>query len=222
MNVKEIVERLNLLQCKAFGGLTDEIRSEWKGLCEKLHALGYRARRKGCMWYASSLKRANTRNTECEYIYTDIRPKDGRRTLRGDCTTRAMAFCLEGVMSYREIEAKQYALAASVKAEGYRRARRNTNGIWEKVITELGYVRIGLTFRVKRSLLGRYLAGEIFSPVCAHSKGHVAVIDQNGAVRDTWDSRGGLCDYLLVNGCDLEKVRDVLTSHGVTITISIL
>lgn len=220
MELKEIVERLNCLQQKAFiTGITDEIRSEWKGLCEQLRGLGYRARRRHrngtTQWYASSLERANTRNRECEYIHTDIRPNDGMRVLKGDCTTRAMAFCLDGVMSYREVEAEQYALAAQTNMNTRFHVRRNTNGTWEKVILDLGYVKVQLMTGVKRSVLGGLLANRITSPVCSHSRGHVAAIDQKGAVRDTWDSRGGRCDYLLVNGCDCSTVVSILEGFGV-------
>ena len=225
-NMKEIVERLNEIQIQvlAQGHLSKEQKEEWGNLCKNLREQGYRAKRSrkdGCIvWRAASLVR--TRNTDCPFVYTDVRPNDGIRTLKGDCTTRSMAFVLEGVMTYREIESRQYTLAAERNASSWRHVCRNTNGVWEKVILDLGYVRVRLVHKVTRSIIGRTLAGKLVSPVLSHSSGHVAVIDQKGAVRDTWDSRGGKCDYLLVNGCDCNSVMKCLEGIGVRCCVDVL
>jgi hypothetical protein len=223
--INNIVTRLNTIQKKVFDySLTSADRREFKELTRKLGTLGYRASKRrvrdtfGCLiavvWSAKSIEqsRKDGRNTECEFIFTDVRPKN-RRTLKGDCTTRAMAYCLNGQMTYDEIESRQYVLAAQ------RHTRRNTNGTWDIILTEHDYAKINLWRSVKRSVLARMLAKVITRPVVSHSSGHVAVIDKDG-VHDTWDSRGGRCDALHVYKTDVVVVRECLKSCGIDTGLS--
>jgi hypothetical protein len=218
--INNIVTRLNTIQKKVFDhSLTFADRREFKELTSKLGTLGYRASKRrvrdtfgrliAVVWSAKSIEqsRKDGRNTECEFIFTDVRPKN-RRTLKGDCTTRAMAYCLNGQMTYDEIESRQYVLAAQ------RHTRRNTNGTWDIILTEHDYAKINLWRSVKRSVLARMLANVITRPVVSHSSGHVAVIDKDG-VHDTWDSRGGRCDALHVYKTDVVVVREYLKSRGI-------
>lgn len=223
--VNNIVDRLNAIQKKAFEGcLTFADRKEFKVLARKLPSLGYRtSKRRVCdasgrliavTWSAKPISQScnEGRNAECEFIFTDVRPKD-RKTLKGDCTTRAMAYCLNGVMSYDEIESRQYLLAAQ------KHTRRNTNGTWDIILAEHEYAKLKLGRSVKRSILARILANAITRPVASHSSGHVAVIDRDG-VHDTWDSRGGRCLSIYVYKTDLGQVRETLELRGIGSALS--
>ena len=46
-----------------------------------------------------------------------------------------------------------------------------------------------------------------------HSRGHVAVVE-SGAVVDTWDSRHGRCDMIMLKAEDIDRVRDLLFFSG--------
>ena len=222
ITVEDCLSRLNEIQRSAYCGLiTKEEKSEWRAYTQKVSELGYTLHRKsikqfgrkvGVEWYATSGEKVS-RNTECEWIRTDVRPNDGCRTLKGDCTTRAMAFCLEGVMSYREIESRQYALAAQ------RHTCRNTRGTWEIIVCEKGWIKVNLIGKIKRSCLANLLRGKLTKPCLSCSgtrRGHVAAIDTNGCVRDTWDSRGGRVLRLLVFGDDYGAVDCALSRYGIT------
>ena len=223
MNDNELrirLDRINAIQRKVFDGiLTNSDRIEFKRECRVLKENGYSMKKRrvrgdfgqliAVIWSAVKTEERlkQSRNTECEFIFTDVRPKN-RRTLKGDCTTRAMAYCLNGQMTYDEIESRQYLLAAK------RGTRRNTNGTWDIILTEHEYAKIRLFRSVKRSVLARMLANVITHPVVSHSSGHVAVIDKDG-VHDTWDSRGGRCDAIHVYKTDLVVVREALQNRGI-------
>lgn len=228
--IDELVGKLNELQSKCFtvGTLSVEERSVWAATCSAIRSQGYSLKhRKGwdgdkrvCRWWAVNTATATGRNTECQYVYTDVRPDDGMRVLKGDCTTRAMTFILNGSMSYREIESLQYRLAYSAQAQG-KNVRRNSTVIWIKVLLDRGYNEVVFTYgkKVKRSVLGRMFNSGLTHPIASISKGHVAVIDTEGVVRDTWDSRGGRCYKLLVHKDDMERVSRCLNEKGVGINI---
>lgn len=226
-DVKTILDKMNLIQKNVFERyfITPMVKREFRQLSASLRKFGYRAKSKkvrnafgktiGCIWSAVPLeeatKNANRRNGECQFVYTDVRPKN-RRTLKGDCTTRAMTYCLSGKMSYDEIEREQYALAARMGT------RRNSTGTWEIVITKRGYDKISLNCKIKRSVLAHLLAGVISHPIISRSSGHVAVIDKDG-VHDTWDSRGGKCDRLYVFNEDAESIQQLLIGRGYRVTL---
>lgn len=217
LTVEDCLKRMNEIQRSAFGGLiTRDEKAEFRAYSRKVAELGYTlhhksvkslGRRVGVTWYVTEGKKVS-RNTECEWIKTNVRPDDGCRTLKGDCTTRAMAFCLEGTMTYREIESRQYVLAAQ------RHTRRNTRGTWDIVIREKGWMEVYLGRGVKRSVLARMLSGRLTRPCISQSSGHVAAIDTNGCVRDTWDSRGGRVDRIYVHGNDFAAVNNALSRYG--------
>ena len=144
------------------------------------------------------------------------------RVLKGDCTTRAMAFILNGSMSYREIESLQYRLAYSAQSQG-KSVRRNSTSIWVRVLLDRGYNEIVFSYgkKVKRSILGRMFNIGLTHPIASISKGHVAVIDTDGVVRDTWDSRGGRCYKLLVHKDDMGIVSRRLVESGVWIGVDV-
>jgi hypothetical protein len=224
--IDELVGKLNVLQAKCYdkGALSVEEKGEWSATCLAIRMQGYSLKhRKGwdgdkriCRWWAVSNNATTGRNTECQYVYTDVRPNDGMRVLKGDCTTRAMTFILNGSMSYREIESLQYRLAYSAQAQG-RNVRRNSTTIWSKVLLDRGYSELMFAGgqKIKRSVLGRMFNSGLTHPIASISKGHVAVIDTDGIVRDTWDSRGGRCYKLLVHNDDMSRVCSRLAERGV-------
>lgn len=215
--IDTLVARLNKLQGRVYRNrapLNADEKNEWRETANEIRSNGYVLRRhRGkdgkVRWWAVRSDDTSLRNSECPYIFTDVRPNDGTRTLRGDCTSRAMTFVLQGTMTYRQIESEQYALAAREKSRG-RRARRNSNGIWDLVIINRGWVKIALNRALKRSIVGKRLAGKIHAPVISLSCGHVAAIDENGAVRDTWDSRGGRVRAIYARKEDEYAVRVAL------------
>ena len=204
VSVEDCLRRLNAIQRSAYCGLiSHEEKSEWQAYTRKVTELGYTlhkrslknslGRKIGVEWYATKGEKVS-RNTECEWIRTDVRPGDGIRTLKGDCTTRAMAFCLEGIMSYREIESRQYLLAAQ------RHTRRNTTGTWEIVICEKGWMRVNLMSGIKRSRLAALLRGHLTKPCISHSSGHVAAIDTDGRVRTPGTAVAGKWSVSMFSG----------------------
>ena len=219
LSVEDCLHRMNEIQRSVYCGLcTRNEKQEFRAYSRKVSELGYTlhkrslknslGRKIGVEWYATRGEH-ESRNTECEWIRTDVRPEDGIRTLKGDCTTRAMAFCLEGIMTYREIESRQYLLAAQ------RHTRRNTTGTWEIVICEKGWMRVNLMSGIKRSRLATLLKGHLTKPCISRSSGHVAAIDTDGRVRDTWDSRGGKVVSLYVFGDDYGAVDNTLGRCGI-------
>ena len=215
--IDTLVARLNDLQGRVYRNhapLTSDEKNEWRETANEIRSNGYVLRRRRgkdgkVMWWAVSADDATLRNSECPFIFTDVRPNDGARTLHGDCTTRAMTFVLGGTMTYRQIESEQYARAAREKSRG-RRVRRNSNSVWDMVILSRGWVKIALNRALKRSVVGRLLSGKIHAPVISLSRGHVAAIDENGAVRDTWDSRGGRVRAIYVRKEEEETLKIAL------------
>lgn len=230
--IDELVGKLNELQAKCFTGgtLSAEEKGVWSATCLAIRSQGYSLKhRKGwdgdkrvCRWWAVNTTTATGRNTECQYVYTNVRPNDGMRVLRGDCTTRAMTFILNGSMSYREIESLQYHLAYTAQAQG-KHVRRNSTAIWIKVLLDRGFNEVVFSFgkKVKRSVLGRMFNSGLTHPIASISRGHVAVIDTDGVVRDTWDSRGGRCYKLLVHNDDMGLVSRRLVESGMELGMDI-
>ena len=218
VSVEDCIKRMNEIQRLAYlRPISRDERDEFRTLSRKVAGLGCTVHRRsikscgrkvGTEWYATNAENVS-RNAECEWVMTDVRPNDGCRTLKGDCTTRAMTFCLEGIMSYREIESRQYMLAAQ------RHTRRNTRGTWDVVITEKGWTKVNLVRHAKRSVIARILRGSLTKPCISLSSGHVAAIDTDGRVRDTWDSRGGIVKSLYVFGDDCYKVETALMRYGI-------
>ena len=149
----------------------------------------------------------SSRNSECEFVYTNMRPTY-RKTFKGDCTTRAMAWCLKGELTYDQIEAKQYAYARKTGN------RRNAAGTWNVVIARRGWEAI-IVKRTKRSVIASVLKDTLSSPVITASSGHVAVVDVGGIVRDTWDSRGGRVERIYAPGDSAWKIACRLLESGI-------
>ncbi len=171
----------------------------------------------GVKWYIKSNgeKDCTKRNCQCEWVNCDMSPDHSH--LKGNCTTRSLAFILKGELTYDEIEERQYQYAEIAnRNDPFRRIHyhRNTHGIWDKILTEeKGYKWIVCRVHKSRANIASYLKG-IERPMISHSTGHVAII-QNGKVYDKWDSRGGRVKSILVHKDDYNKVRDILTDCGI-------
>ena len=207
MTLEEKVEVLNNLQAAVSHGrkLSSDEKGLWKKTCVSIksegYALGHRREGSEVVWFT---KVPRQRHFTAELVKMDMRPPDGKPTRKGDCTTRAMAYCLQGVASYREIESEQYRLADELNT------RRNTVGTWDRIMRDLGYVWVGFRKTVRRDNLARMLC-DVKHPIIFRSSGHVAVID-NGKVIDSWDSRHGRCMKILVESNDLSFVKEILGS----------
>lgn len=214
--IKSATDRFNSLQRSAYGGgLTKAEKEEWKTLSLHMRSNGYSLHKrkqevegygKISVWRLvkdSDIKR----NSEAPYEFTNMRPN--HKTLHGDCTTRAMAFCLKGIMTYDEIEAEQYRLA---KEYG---TKRNTTKTWPIVIYGYDYIKVQLWDRVKRSRLASIVGNCITAPIITLSTGHVAVVDCGGIVRDIWDSRGGKVKAIFIKKHDIEPVVTALLLNGI-------
>lgn len=224
--IDELIVRINELQTLAYKSCQSEInliiRPEWSKIMAEIRSLGYVAKKRFyreyqdgrlyrmCKWYAV-LPSANTRNNECEYIYTDIRPKN-RTCLKGDCTTRALTYALGG--DYTTIENRQYEIAR------IRGGLRNQNSIWGLVAEENGFVRIWWVGSIKRSVLGGMVRrnGKVNRPLITVSSGHCAVVDTDGSVRDTWDSRGGRVKYVYCHKSDINTMLEILKRVDPTVS----
>lgn len=237
-NIDEIVSRLNEIQANVYRGisLTAGDRFEWRNLANEIHMAGYVLRKKrvknaygrvvACIWRAVPMDglKTRTRHFSAPLKKIDMTPNDGMSTCKGNCTTRAMAYCLQGVFSYREIEHEQYRKAEEMNAKAglfhgdYRRKKhRNTNGVWDSIMTDLGYVWVVFRKTIRRDRLAIML-NSIPYPLITSSSSHVAVIE-NGAVIDSWDSRHGRCFSVLVKSEDAEKVVLAVGSHGISSSI---
>lgn len=209
-----LVSRLNELQSLAYNSTRYEIANvinpEFRAIATEIKAMGYvlkkRSYRDGFYRkhrWSAVMPSESTRNNECEYVYTDIRPKN-RTCLKGDCTTRALTYALGG--DYTKIENRQYEIAA------LRGGLRNQNSNWGRVAEENGFVRIWWIGSIKRSVLGGMVRknGKVNRPLITVSSGHCAVVDTDGSVRDTWDSRGGRVRYVYCHKSDTNTILEML------------
>lgn len=221
MSIEQNIENLNKIQERAFTGhkLDPNERNEWAFNVLAVKSAGYVLKKKriknsygksiGIIWYATTPRKCTF---AAPLVKVDMRPKDGKPFCKTDCTTRAMAYVLKGAASYREIEKEQYRKAEEKNREmgihwgDYRsKYHRNTDGIWDKVILEFGYIWVKLYRRIRRDKLAKLLAN-IENPIITESANHVAIIER-GNVIDTWDSRRGMCGRILVSVNDVQKVR---------------
>ena len=159
------------------------------------------------------------RHFRAELKIVNTRPDDGRDYCIGDCTTRAMAYCLKGLFTYREIEHEQYRLAEMANknegrkwGDGQHKYHRNSSSVWPLVMADMGYSWISICPTIRRDRLAEVLNHLLAYPVITRSSGHVAVVE-NGFVIDTWDSRGGRCDRLMVKSNDVNKVMSCLEQY---------
>lgn len=212
--IKENISVLNALQTKVSFGhlLNDTEKAIWWKNCQSIKNAGYKLKKrrvigKGVEWYATVPRE---RHFTAELVKVNMRPNDGKPFCKGDCTTRAMAYCLQGVASYREIEEEQYRNAELKNRgrAGWNHVHRNTCGIWEITMLELGYVWVRLNKTIRRDNLAQMLS-DIPHPIISESSGHVAVIDK-GNVIDIWDSRHGRCKAILVDSNDVGIIGEIL------------
>lgn len=217
--VAKAIERMNRIQEEAISSplfQRRKVKDEWRKCYKCILSNGLKPKKKvyrtdgrivKVVWSAIEPNAKAARNTECVFEYTNVRPN--RKTLVGDCTTRAMAFMLKDIMTYDEIEREQYSLARGTGL------RRNTTAIWEKVLLNRGYEKIKLARPVKRSVVAKLLGGIITLPIATLSSGHVAVVDVGGIVRDTWDSRGGKVTKIIAKRSEIENIVSILMQFGV-------
>jgi hypothetical protein len=208
--VEKCIENMNKIQAKAYSleSITKVDKSTWKAMCRRIRELGYMPSyrkdkiTKRVVWFAKTNEEVKMiRHFECDYQYTDVRPN--HKTLKGDCTTRAMTYCMNGVMTYDEIESYQYRLAVKYGT------RRNTNGTWGIVLTENGYTKIPIR-KTKLSVVANILGKVLKSPVVAVVPGHATVIDVGGIVKDLWDCRGRGCKTIYVKTEEKDAVINIL------------
>ena len=233
--VQALVDRLNKIQAKVYedGRISYDDKAEWRALTLDIKWYGYVLRKKnvknawgrriGTIWQAIPEDEATkrTRHFSAEWKKIDMTPNDGKPTCKGNCTTRSMSYCLQGIFTYREIEHEQYRLAAETNAkngrywgDGRRKVRRNSTGTWDSIMFDLGYVWMSFAGnrKIRRDNLAIALRNMEY-PIITHSSGHVAVVDK-GAVIDSWDSRHGRCDRILVKPEDTEKILEALINNG--------
>lgn len=216
--LEDLVVRINELQSLVYSSsrheLIKDISPKFIEVSNKIKEMGYVLKRRYyrdyidgklyrlCKWIAVTPEKI-TRNNECEFIYTNNRPKN-RPTLKGDCTTRALTYAIGG--DYTEIENRQYEIAT------IRGGLRNQTSNWGRVAEENGFVLVWWIGSVKRSVLGGMVRknGKVNRPIITISSGHCAVVDIDGSVRDTWDSRGGRVKFLYCHKSDTTTILDLL------------
>ena len=213
------VKRLNEIQTDyhATGTMTDDMKVAWRQTIFLLKMRGVTAKkvilrddcgnRLGVRWEAVKKDEGHKAKYVAEWKNRSVRPDDGERCLRGDCTTRSMTYALGGVFSYREIEREQYRRAE------LKHSHRNISGIWDSIMLDLGYTWVCLRGKIRRDRLAILLAPVVDYPVITLSARHAAIVEA-GAVVDTWDSRGGRCKALLVKDEDAQSVVDELWNRG--------
>lgn len=213
-------EKLNDLQKRYWGNPSKEekksILGEWNLTCLAIKMEGFKLRKKpirndngarvGTLWFVdnSADKPKRRRNSHSEYFeYTDNRPKD-IKTLKGDCTTRCLAYCLK--MKYESVLRKQRAYA---KKYG---CIFNDDDIWDRIMLEKGWKRVHLPKKMVRYEFALMTSGLKY-PIATSSSGHVCATFK-GKVIDIWESQNGRVDYVVVHPKEIEKVRDLLNKFG--------
>ena len=198
--------------------LTGSDQVKWIECCIRIRENGYVLKRKyiknefgrrsNVVWYAVSQAELEKRGKfKATWERVNMRPNDGLPTCNGDCSTRAMAYCLKGVSTYREIEREQYRIAKEQNdkrgihwGDGRVKLHRNTNGVWDKIMLNRGYTWVKFRPGIRRDKLAALLS-DLEYPVITQSSGHVAPVF-HGSVIDIWDSRGGRCHSILVKNAD--------------------
>lgn len=205
MDNKTKISRINELQVISYrnGGLTQDQRNEWNGITSELEKDGIKLGRKysygRTIWYA---KRNMKANMVCEMDFVDMSPK--HKHLKGNCTTRAMAYCLPN-SHYDDIEQEQYRFAKTQSEYVGRTFHRNSRGIWEKVLTHRGWKRYKLNGTIRRDRVTNLLRQSV-NPIVTVSCSHASVAHAGKCV-DTWDCRGGRVCELVVSPEDFGLVE---------------
>lgn len=213
---------LNKLQIDALknGRLRGDDREEWNRTQREIRELGYRSHAMrvpdGWLWYVKPAEEAprRQRHFRCEWVKKDVSPDE--KHLKGNCTTRAMTYCLPQ-MTYREIEDEQYRLAAEAKFASRRdghmvRYCRNSRGVWEKVLLKRGYVQFSIRRPTRADRVANALSAASEPMVCVSS--HHAAVIHGGKVVDSWDSRGKRVQKLIVKAETEQMVRSLLAKCG--------
>ena len=140
--------------------------------------------------------RRNAMSELCKWVNTNVRP-DSYNThdnCKGDCTTRALTYCLAGELTYNQVEDEQYKRAEKVGK------RRNRTGVYDTIMLERGWRWIQLSKPIARGEVAVRLAKKLPGvKAMTLSKTHIAAVD-GGNLIDTWDSRGGRVFAVMVPG----------------------
>ncbi len=134
----------------------------------------------------------------CELVNKDFSPT--HKHVKANCTTRALTYILNGVIMQHLIARKE--------TTSFYAPKWNYTGIWDKILLTKGYIWVLLKAYTRRDKVATLLKS-VSNPIVSHSSGHVAIIN-NGAVIDTWDSRAGKLDAILIKDTDLTKVKELL------------
>lgn len=132
----------------------------------------------------------------CDWVNMSNRPDtyNTRDNCKGDCTTRALTFCLSGEMTYNEVEDEQYRLA---KVLG---RRRNCTGVYDQILARKGWKWIQLSKTMARGEVAVRLAKKLPNlKALTLSRKHIAAVE-GGKLIDTWDSRADRVFAIMVPG----------------------
>lgn len=132
----------------------------------------------------------------CDWVNMSNRPDtyNTHDNCKGDCTTRALTFCLAGEMTYNEVEAEQYRLA---KVLG---RRRNCTGVYDQILVRKGWKWIQLSKTMARGEVAVRLAKKLPNlKALTLSRKHIAAVE-GGKLIDTWDSRADRVFAIMVPG----------------------
>ena len=147
--------------------------------------------------------RRNAISELCKWVDVNVRP-DNYNThdnCKGDCTTRALTFCLGGEMTYNQVEDEQYKRAAK------KGSRRNRTGVYDTILLDRGWRWIQLSKPIARGEVAVRLAKKLPDvKAMTLSRTHIAVVE-GGNLIDTWDSRAGRVFAVMVPGKD-KKIVD--------------
>ena len=132
----------------------------------------------------------------CKFDETNVRPDTWNihDNCKGDCTTRALTYCLGGEMTYDQVEAEQYRLAKVFKTT------RNRTGVYDIILSRKGWKWIQLSKPMARGEVAVRLAKKLPTlKAMTLSRRHIAAVE-GGRLIDTWDSRGDRVFAVMVPG----------------------
>ena len=220
MTLDEMMKRINQIQRFAYDEMmTESERMEFRMLTRQVKNMGYRlGKRTICKYPFRRIEWVAKNITErsCLAPLKQIDMSPNHKHLKGNCTTRAMAYIFRGVMTYDEIEAEQYRLADKINEDSYYHYHRNSTNVWIKVLEARKYCRLDInTPKITREMMSVILKGCHNSPFVSISSGHCAVNDVDCSVVDSWDSRKGKIKSIVVSNYDLENITNRLREKNI-------
>ena len=133
------------------------------------------------------------------FKYVDVRPA-GITTLKGDCTTRCIAFCLE--MDYSMVKNEQHLWAESARQEW------NGGEFWDTMLRKRGWRRIYFPNPVVKYRVAE-ATKDIDHPMATSTYNHVCPIFQ-GKVIDLSDTTLQRVQYVVCHKDDYTEVKRAL------------